>query len=125
MNILVDSSVWIDYFRSGKNSGILDRYIDQNVICINNLILAELVPFLSVKRQTRVIKLLNDISKIPINVEWNNIIDYQIICLKNGINKVGISDLIILDNIIQSDLMLFSLDKHFDLIHEHINFEIM
>ena len=125
MNILVDSSVWNDYFRSGKNSGILDRFIDQNVICINDLILAELIPFLKIKRQTRVIKLLKDISKIPINIDWNNIIDYQTICLQNGINKVGIPDLIILDNIIQNDLMLFSLDKHFDLIHKHINFEII
>ena len=125
MNILVDSSVWIDYFRSGKKSGILDRYIDQNVICINDLILAELIPFMRIKRQTRVIKLLNDISKISINIDWNNIIDYQTICLQNGINKVGVPDLIILDNIIQNDLMLFSLDKHFDLIHKHINFEII
>ena len=125
MNILVDSSVWNDYFRSGKNSGILDRFIDQNVICINDLILAELIPFLKIKRQTRVIKLLKDISKIPINIDWNNIIDYQTICLQNGINKVGIPDLIILDNIIQNDLILFSLDKHFDLIHKHINFEII
>ena len=125
MNILVDSSVWIDYFRSGKNSGKLDRYIDQNVICINDLILSELVPFLRVKRQTRVIKLLNEISKIPMDIGWNKVIDYQTICIRNGINKVGIPDLIILDNIIQNDLILFSLDKHFDLIHKHINFEII
>ena len=125
MNILVDSSVWIDYFRSGKNSEILDRYIDQNVICINDLILSELVPFLRVKRQTRVIKLLNDISKIPINIDWNNIIDYQTICIQNGINKVGIPDLIILDNIIQNDLFLFSLDKHFKLIQKYVNFEVI
>jgi hypothetical protein len=39
MQILVDSSVWIDYFRNGFNSGKLDMYIDQNLICINDLIL--------------------------------------------------------------------------------------
>jgi len=125
MNILVDSSVWIDYFRSGKKSGILDRYIDQNVICINDLILSELVPFLRVKRQTRVIKLLNDISKTPMDIDWNKIIDYQTICIQNGINKVGIPDLIILDNVIQNDLFLFSFDKHFNLIQKHMNFEII
>ena len=42
MNILVDSSIWIDYFRSGLHSGKLDRYIDQNQICTNDLILAEI-----------------------------------------------------------------------------------
>ncbi len=64
MNILVDSSIWIDYFRSGINSGKLDRYIDQNLICINDLILAELVPFLKVKKQFRVIQLLYNITRI-------------------------------------------------------------
>lgn len=101
-----------------QKTGILDKYIDQNLICINDLILAELVPFLRVKKQTQVIKLLNDITKVPVNIDWNNIIDYQTICGQNGINKVGIPDLIILDNIIQNDLMPFSLDKH-------INFEIL
>ena len=42
MNILVDSSIWIDYFRSGLHSEKLDRYIDQNQICTNDLILAEI-----------------------------------------------------------------------------------
>ena len=35
MKILVDSSIWIDYFRSGIKSGKLDMCIEQNLICIN------------------------------------------------------------------------------------------
>lgn len=125
MNILVDSSIWIDYFRSGINSGKLDRYIDQNLICVNDLILAELVPFLKVKKQFRVIQLLYNITCIPLNINWQNIIKFQTLCIQNGINNVGISDLIILDNVIQNDLILFTLDKHFSLINKHINFEIL
>lgn len=124
MNILVDSSVWIDYFRSGANSEILDSYIESNLICTNDLILAELVPFLRVKRQTRVIKLLNEITSIPLNINWNNVIDYQTLCLRNGINGIGIPDLIILDNAIQNSLLLFTLEKHFSLIREHIDFDM-
>ncbi len=124
MNILVDSSVWIDYFRSGTNSEILDSYIESNLICTNDLILAELVPFLRVKRQTRVIKLLNEITTIPLNINWNNVIDYQTLCLRNGINGIGIPDLIILDNAIQNSLLLFTLEKHFSLIREHIDFDM-
>jgi predicted nucleic acid-binding protein len=37
MKILVDSSVWIDYFRGGNDSDILNAFIDENVICINQL----------------------------------------------------------------------------------------
>ena len=125
MNILVDSSVWIDYFRSGINSGKLDRYIDQNLICINDLILAELVPFLKVKKQFDVIELLYNVTRLPLNINWQNIIRFQTLCIQNGINKVGIPDLIILDNVIQNNLILFTLDKHFGLINRHINFEIL
>ena len=125
MQVLVDSSVWIDYFRSGNNSAKVDELIDQNVICTNNLILAELIPFLKVKNQTQVIKLLYDITNIALDINWQKIIIYQTNCLKNGINKIGIPDLIILDNVIQNDLVLYTLDKHFDLINKHINFKIL
>ncbi len=125
MKILVDSSIWIDYFRSGNNSGKLDIYIDQNLICINDLILAELVPFLKVNKQFRVIKLLYNITRIPLDIDWQNIINIQTVCIQNGINQVGIPDLVILDNLIQNDLILFTLAKHFSLINKHIIFEIL
>jgi len=125
MKILVDSSVWIDYFRSGKDSELLDLYIDQNIICINDLILADLVPYLKINNQNKVIRLLKNITKIELNINWQKIIDYQIICIKNGINKIGIPDLIIVDNIIQNNLALFTLDKHFFLINKHINLEVI
>lgn len=124
MQVLVDSSVWIDYFRTGNQSYKVDELIDQNVICTNNLILAELIPFLKIKNQTRVIKLLFDITNITLNIKWQTIINYQTTCIKRGINKIGIPDLIILDNVIQNDLFLFTLDKHFDIIKKHINFKI-
>jgi predicted nucleic acid-binding protein len=125
MKVLVDSSIWIDYFRSGNNSELLDLYIDQNLICINDLILAELVPFLRINNQNNLIRLLKNITNIELKINWQNIIDYQIICIKNGINKIGIPDLIILDNIIQNNLAIYTLDKHFFLIEKHIIFKII
>ena len=44
MQVLVDTSVWIEYFRTGKNAEKLDLLIDENIIVINDLILAELIP---------------------------------------------------------------------------------
>ncbi len=125
MNILVDSSIWIDYFRSGLHSEKLDRYIDQNQICTNDLILAELIPFLKVKKQFRVMRLLTEITNIPLNINWQNIIDFRTTCLRNGINNIGIPDLIILDNAIQHDLVLFTHDKHFSKMSKHIGFELL
>jgi len=45
MPVLVDTSVWIDYLRNGKKSEKVDFLIDENIVAINDLILAELVPF--------------------------------------------------------------------------------
>jgi len=125
MNILVDSSVWIDYFRSGINSEILDTYIEQNIISTNYLILSEIVPFIKLHKNSKVINLLYQINRIPLDIDWEKIIEYQVRCLKNGINRIGIPDLIILDNVIQNDLTLFSLDKHFSLISGIIKFNIV
>ena len=125
MRILVDTSIWVDYFRSGGNSEIIDSYIDENIICTNYLILSELFPALKIRKQNKLIDLLNEISKIPLDINWNRIIDYQITCLKNGINKVGIPDLIIIDNAIENDLILFSLDKHFQLISQYIDLKLV
>ena len=43
--ILIDTSIWIEYFRGSKavNSAIVDNLIDNNQICVNNLILSELL----------------------------------------------------------------------------------
>ena len=125
MNILVDSSVWIDYFRSAENSEQLDTFIDQNLVCTNYLILAELIPFLKLKKQTQIAKLLLELNIFPLETNWKRIIEYQTKCLKNGINKIGIPDLIILDNIVQHDLTLFTLDKHFSLIQKIVKFNII
>jgi hypothetical protein len=50
MAVLVDTSIWIDYFRSGENSKDLDDLMDENLIVMNDIILAELVPYLKLKK---------------------------------------------------------------------------
>jgi predicted nucleic acid-binding protein len=122
--VLVDSSCWIEYFKSSERLNILEELIETNLICINNLILTELIPYLEIKGFTEVIDSLKSIENIPLVINWNIIIQMQTANLKNGINKVGIPDLIILQNIIDNDLILFSLDKHFLLMNELFEFKI-
>ncbi len=122
--VLVDSSIWIDYFLGKPEVAILDSLIDRNLISVNDLILSELVPFLKHKNQHKVIKLLNSIHNIPICISWDQIIKMQYSNLKNGINKVGIPDLIILQNVIDHDLELMTLDKHFRLMHKMFKFHL-
>jgi predicted nucleic acid-binding protein len=125
VKILIDSSVWIDYFREGKLSEIMDSYIDENLICTNYLILSELIPPLILRKKNKLVSILNEVSKIPLRINWNRVIHYQTLCLKNGINKIGIADLIIVDNVVENDLILFSLDKHFKLMSYHIELNLV
>lgn len=116
MSVLVDTSVWIEYFRHGKNLEKLDFIIDENLVVTNDLILAELVPFLKVRRQSKIIYLLHNLQKLPININWEQIIEFQYKCLKEGLNGVGIPDLLIAQNAKQNNCEIYTLDKHFQLI---------
>jgi predicted nucleic acid-binding protein len=69
---LVDTSVWVDYFRTGKKSESLNSLIDSHHVVTNDLILTELVPFLLVKGRTKVIKLLNDLPRLPLRIQWDH-----------------------------------------------------
>lgn len=118
MDVLVDTSVWIDYFRGNGNAKDLDSLIDENLLVINEIILAELIPYLKLKKQTKVINLLNDVNKMPLSIDWNEIIELQVKCLKSGANGVGIPDLIIAQNAGQNCCKVYSLDKHFRLLNQ-------
>ncbi|MGR3218260.1 MAG: PIN domain-containing protein [Candidatus Anammoxibacter sp.] len=113
MQILVDTSTWIDYFKSGVKSNDLDTLPDENLIATNDVILAELVPFLKIKRQNKVVRLLNDVMKLPLQIDRKEIIQFRVRCLKSGISGIGIPDLIIVQNSKHNNSVIYSLDKHF------------
>jgi hypothetical protein len=116
--VLVDSSVWIEYFKGNDATLPLNDLIDSNNICVNDLILAELLPSINHKKEEGLKDLLLTITRLNIEINWNQIIQMQTVNLKNGINKVGIADLIIAQNAIENDIELFTLDKHFLLMNE-------
>ncbi|MBI5676834.1 MAG: PIN domain-containing protein [Nitrospirae bacterium] len=106
----------MEYFRNGNSLERLDFIIDENLVVTNDLILAELIPFLKIRKQKNIIELLNDINKLQLHVKWDEIIDYQVQCLKKGANGVSIPDLIIAQNAKQNDCEIYSTDKHFKLL---------
>ena len=125
MSVLVDTSIWIEYFKSGNNSEKLDFLIDENLIVINDLILAELVPSLRIRNQQIIVKLLNNISKLELSIDWGQIIEFQFKCLKNGLNRIGIPDLIIVQNAKQNQCEIYSLDNHFKLMKEILELRLI
>ena len=124
MSVLVDSSIWIEYFRGAGYEDVVDLLIEENLVTINQIILAELIPPLHLRNQPKLIAILREIKQQPIQVDWDDIVQMQILCLKNGINNIGIPDLIITQNAIQGGLSLLSNDKHFYLLSKHIPLSI-
>ena len=120
MSVLVDSSIWIAYFRGSMNDERLGFLIEENLVAVNDLILAELIPALHVRRQRKLIGLMREIICPPLQLDWADLIQMQIACLKHGINKVGIPDLVIAQHAIQNHLELYARDKHFKLIAQHV-----
>ncbi len=118
MEVLVDTSVWIDYFRSGDKSDKLDILIDKNLVVINNLILTELLPLLFIRKERKVVKLLKNIKNNAMHPDWDDIIDYQVSCLKLGTTGIGIPDLLIAQNSIQNNVPVYSIDKHFKFMYK-------
>ena len=116
--VLVDSSVWIEYFKGNESTLPLNELIDNNSLCINDLILSELLPSINQKNEIDLKELLLTITKIELEIDWHQIIAMQTLNLRNGINKVGIADLIIVQNAIKNDLALFAFDKHFILMSD-------
>ena len=124
MSVIIDSSVWIEYFRNGSNHEKIDFLIDENIVVTNDLILSELIPFLKIKKQYKLTNLLHNINKAVIDINWEQIIDLQYKCLRNGLNGVGIPDLIITQNAIQHNCKIYSLDKHFSKMSEFLKLEV-
>ncbi|MFZ0484572.1 MAG: PIN domain-containing protein [Desulfobacterales bacterium] len=125
MSVLVDTSIWIEYFRSGNDSEKLDFLIDENLIVINDLILAELVPSLRVRNQRKIVSLLRNINKLELSISWDQIIEFQFKCLKNGLNGIGIPDLIVAQNAKQNQCTIYSLDNHFELMKDILKLQLM
>jgi hypothetical protein len=125
MSVLVDTSIWIEYFRSGNNSEKLDLLIDENLIVINDLILTELVPSLKVRNQREIVKILYNINKLELSINWGQIIEFQSKCLKNGLNGIGIPNLVVAQNAKQNRCEIYSLDNHFTLMKDILELQLL
>jgi len=122
--ILVDSSVWIDYFRDGKTGDTVDLLLDHNLICISGIIMSEIVPVLKVRGERRLIDLLGKLDFIDTPIDWQKVIEYRTLLLKKGINGIGLPDIMLVQLAQANELSVFSLDKHFKKMHKYLDFNL-
>ncbi len=125
MTVLVDSSVWVDYFRGGRASDPLDGLIREGWIATNELILAELLPALILRKQEALARLLRELPRLPMAIDWIRLVADQVTCLRHGINRLGLPDLLIAQNAMQHDAALLSLDKHFRMMAKHLPLRVI
>ena len=123
--VLVDTSVWIPYFRGGsdgkKAADALDYLLSGDEAIINDVILSELLPFMNVRGETQCAEALLALQSPALEIDWPDIRALQETCLRSGINKVGLPDLIIAQQAIRLGIPLFSLDRHFTLMSKHVS----
>jgi len=124
MQVLVDSSIWIDYFKDGGSSEKLDYLIDENIVVTNDLILAELIPFLRIRNQRKIVGLMKTIKRLSMDIIWDEIIEYQYLCLKKGVNGIGLPDLVIAQNAKQHHAEIYTLDFHFAMMKNILELEL-
>ncbi len=121
--ILVDSSIWIDYFKSGAHRHLSQLLLDDLVVT-NDIILSELIPSAKIRNERELIEGLYSLPKVDLEIDWEAIRLLQILNLQHGINKVGLADLVIVQSAIQNDHTLWSMDKHFYLMQEHVSLKL-
>lgn len=123
--VLVDTSIWIDFFRGNQVANPLFDLIENNQIITNDLILAELIPSINRRKEEKLRELLLSIQKIELSINWPEIISMQTMNLRNGNNNIGIPDIIIAQNALHNDLILFENDKHFLPMKELFGLELL
>jgi predicted nucleic acid-binding protein len=122
--VLVDTSIWIGYFRSNEHAGILARLFEEDRVVINDVILAELLPAMNLYAKKVLIERMRVLERIPVFVNWEGLIGLQTTCLKHGLNGVGLPDLMVIQTALEHKLPIFSADKHFERASRLLKFEI-
>lgn len=118
--VLVDTSVWIEFFRGNSLIGNnLEMLIIKDSVEICGVVLFELLQ--GIKSDSEKFKINDILSNLPY-VEVNKIIWQKSAEIAFNIKKKGFtvpfSDILIAVLAIENNLSVFTLDKHFELISE-------
>ena len=128
--ILVDSSVWIDYFRGTKTSetDILHTLLASEPLAIGDLILAEVLQGFSAERDfNRARSLLTRLDQVQIGGT-----ELAIQAARNfrtlrglGVTVRKTIDVLIATRCIEDDLFLLHSDRDFDAFEQHLGLRVV
>lgn len=116
--ILVDTSVWIEFFRSESQTGAqLESLIPENSVWVCGVVIFELLQ--GVRSEVEKSKVQGALSglqyaELPLQL-WENAADLSLTLKKKGLT-MPLSDILIAAIAIEHNLQIFTLDKHFEQI---------
>ena len=122
--ILIDSSVWIDFFKGNEKEAFVSDILLEGLACTNEVVLTELLPSMRIKKEENLIKLMRQVRKIDMEIDWLQLRNIQFVNLQNGNNKVPLTDIMVAQNCIQNDLEILTTDKHFMKMSEYLPLQI-
>ena len=83
MDVLVDTSVWISFFKGRKDEAkvceALDYLLAGDEVLVNDVILSELLPPIVVRKEHRVETCLKSVRKIDLMTDWDDIRRMQVV----------------------------------------------
>lgn len=119
--VLVDTSVWIAYFRDGNSAAAaeLDRLLDEGSAVTCGLVEAELLPGLKSRDRERIRGWMSALRCLPIPTEiWPEVGAIQEKALARGVGPFSVPDLVIAATALLHEASVFTLDRHFKKIAE-------
>jgi predicted nucleic acid-binding protein len=119
-NILADTSIWIEFFRTRSDVGeYLASMLQNNLVWTCGIVLFELLQGIRSEREKAVI--LESMQELPY-IEmtqslWNKSAALSVLIRQKGLTLPH-SDIFIASIAIEHNLAIFTLDKHFEQIPE-------
>jgi len=116
--ILVDTTIWIEFFRTRSKIGDrLESLLMENAVWTCGIVMFEVVR--GIKSEHEKSKILDVLTGLPYiemtQALWQKSADLSISLKKNGLN-LPLSDIFIAAVAVENDLSIFTLDQHFNQI---------
>ena len=120
IRILVDTSVWIEYFRNNPDiTGIIDTELSNNNIYITGPVITELLQGVKTENELKLLSdHINALSYLECGInEWKKAGQISFKLRKSGF-KIPLTDIIIATVAMNNNACIFTLDSHFKQIPE-------
>jgi len=114
--IIVDTSVWIDFFRSADSPHTLHlkRLLREERVIVQGLVLAEIIQGIKTQKESGIVKrALQKLPYIEMTREvWEKAGEFSASLLRKGIT-IPLSDVIVASCAVSEDMEVFTLDSHY------------